>query len=373
MRSPTLRVLLIGAGHAHVEVLRQAALATRPRRQLVLAVDQNPSLYSGMLPGWVAGRYRAEDLSIDAVALARRAGAEVVLEAVHRIDADRRRAATASGRELAYDVASLDVGSSVAGRDLPGVREHALPIRPIQAFLSGAEKTLARARAASRDRPFRLLVVGAGAGGVELAFCFESRLRAETGGAARVALLDRARSVLPGAPDSLARRITRAAGRRGIQLELGVEVEALDDRGARLRGGRRLEADAVVWSPGPAAHSFLRDSGLPVDARGFVRIRPTFQVEGFDRLFAIGDCASLAGMKKAGVYAVRGGPVLAENLRRLPDGRALSFYRPQRDFLSLLNLGDGSAVGVWRGISFEGRSVMRLKDRIDRRFMRRYR
>jgi selenide,water dikinase len=326
-----------------------------------------------MLPGWVAGQYRVEDLSIDAVALARRAGAEVVLEAVRRIDAERRRAVTASGRELEYDLASLDVGSGIAGLDLPGAREHALPIRPIQQFLASVENVIARARAGSGGPPFRLLVAGAGAGGVELAFCFESRLRAETGRAVGVTLVDRDRGVLPGSPASLARRISRAAGRRGIQLELGVELEALENGGARLRGGRRLEADAVIWSPGPAAHPFLRDSGLPVDARGFVRIRPTFQVEGFDRLFAIGDCASLSGMKKAGVYAVRGGPILDENLRRLPEGRTLALYRPQRDFLSLLNVGDGTAAGVWRGISFEGRWVMWLKDRIDRRFMRRYR
>ena len=118
---------------------------------------------------------------------------------------------------------------------------------------------------------------------------------------------------------------------------------------------------------------FLRESGLPVDARGFVRVRPTLQVEGSDRLFAVGDCASLPGMQKAGVYAVRGGPILAENLRRLPEGRALRAYRPQRGFLSLLNLGDGTAIGAWRGIGFEGRWAMRLKDRIDRRFLERYR
>ena len=134
-----------------------------------------------------------------------------------------------------------------------------------------------------------------------------------------------------------------------------------------------MAADAVVWSTGPAAHAFLRDSHLPVDAQGFVRVRPTLQVVACDRLFAVGDCASLAGMQKAGVYAVRCGPILAENLRRAQAGRALRVYRPQREFLSLLNLGDGTAVGSERGFSFEGRWVMRLKDRIDRRFVEKYR
>jgi selenide,water dikinase len=339
----------------------------------VLAVDSNPALYSGMLPGLVAGQYRAADLAIDAVALARRAGAEVVLEAVARVDAAGRRVFTASGRELGYDVASLDVGSGMAGSELPGVAEHALPVRPLHRFVASLSDLIARARSAPPGAPFRLLVVGAGAGGVELALCCQARLRAERGGPALVTLLERAEAILPGAAPGLARRAEGALRRRGIPLALAAEVEALEQGGARLRGGGRLEADAVIWSPGPAAHSFLRQSGLPVDEGGFVRVRPTFQVEGDDRLFAVGDCASLSGMQKAGVYAVRGAPILAENLRRVIAGRRLRVYRPQRGFLSLLNFGDGTAAGAWRGIGFEGRWAMRLKDRIDRRFVERYR
>jgi len=369
----TPRVLLVGAGHAHVEVLRLAAEGSQPDVELVLAVDRNPSIYSGMLPGYVAGQYRAAELAIDAIALAQRAGAEVVLEKVCSIDAVGQRVVTTSGREIAYDFASIDVGSGVLGSGLPGVAAIALPVRPIERLVAGVEPLLAQARGLPGPTPFRLLVVGAGAGGVELAFCFEARLRAETRRRAEVTLLDRGDAILAGAAASLVRRVTRAARRRGIELKLGGEVEALESGLARIAGGRALEADAVVWSPGPAAHAFLRESGLPVDAGGFVRVRPTLQVEGFDRLFAVGDCASLAGMKKAGVYAVRCGPILAENLRRLQAGLELRVYRPQRQFLSLLNLGDGTGIGVERGFSFEGRSVMHLKHRIDRRFVEKYR
>jgi selenide,water dikinase len=367
------RIALIGAGHAHVEVLRQAAVRAQPDPRLVLVVDRHPAIYSGMLPGFVAGHYRATELAIDAVSLARRAGAEVVLEKACRIDAASQRVVTESGREIAYDFASLDVGSGVLGRSLPGVDVHALPVRPIERLIEGVGALLARAREHSAGAPFRLIVVGAGAGGVELAFCFEARLRRETSRPLAVTLLDRGDAVLPGAAASLVRRVTRAARRRGIDLKLGAAVEALETGIVRLANGRTLAADAVVWSTGPAAHSFLRESELPVDAQGFVRVRPTLQVVGYDRLFAVGDCASLAGMQKAGVYAVRCGPILAENLRRAQAGLALRVYRPQRNFLSLLNLGDGTAVGVERGFSFEGRWVMRLKDRIDRRFMEKYR
>jgi selenide,water dikinase len=369
--SPT-RILLIGAGHAHVEVVRRAAARPQPGVKWTLAVDRSPTLYSGMLPGLVAGQYRPAQLEIDAAALARRAGAEVVLEPVGRIDDRRRCALTASGRELGYDLASLDVGSGMADADLPGVAEHALCVRPLPRFVASLPGLLARARSAGPG-PFRLLVVGAGAGGVELALCFEARLRAETGGRAEIALLDRAASLLPNAAPGLARRAARALEQRGVRALLGARVEALEKEGARLSGGRRLAADAVIWSPGPAAHAFLRESGLPVDERGFVRIRPTFQVEGSDRLFAVGDCASLPGVPKAGVYAVRSGPILAENLLRRARGRALRVYRPQRGFLSLLNFGDGTAAGAWRGIAFHGRWAMRLKDRIDRSYLEEYR
>jgi selenide,water dikinase len=372
MRSAT-RILLIGAGHAHVEVLRRAALRRHPGVEWTLAVEESPTLYSGMLPGLVAGQYRPADLEIDAAALARRAGAQLVIEKVGRVDAERRVALTVSGRPLAFHLASLDVGSRMADAELPGVAERALCVRPLSRFLASLPGLLERARSGLRGRRFSLLVVGAGAGGVELALCFEARLRAETGKGAEVVLLDRAESPLAGAAPGLARRAGRALERRGVRVVLGAEVEALEKEGARLRGGGRLAADAVIWSPGPAAHPFLRESGLPVDPRGFVRIRPTLEVEGSESLFAVGDCASLPGMQKAGVYAVRGGPVLSENLRRRVAGRDLRVYRPQRSFLSLLNLGDGTAAGVWRGVAFEGRWAMRLKDRIDRRFVEGYR
>jgi pyridine nucleotide-disulfide oxidoreductase family protein len=366
----TPRVLLVGAGHAHVEVLRQAAARSERDSRLTLLVDRSPAHYSGMLPGFVAGHYSVSDLAIDVVALAQRAGAEVVLERARRVDAAGRRVLTDSGREVAFDFASLDVGSGVLGADLPGVAAFALPVRPIERLIAGVAALVAQARADAA--PFRLLVVGAGAGGVELAFCFEARLRRERSGPVTVTLLDRGESILPGAPRALVSRVLRAARRRGIELRLAASVEALERGAARLARGETLAANAVVWSPGPAAHPFLRESELPVDAGGFVRVRPTLQVEGCDRLFAVGDCASLEGMKKAGVYAVRGGPILAENLRRVQAGLELRVYRPQRDFLSLLNLGDRTAIGVKRGFAFEGRSVMRLKDWIDRRFMEKY-
>jgi selenide,water dikinase len=126
---------------------------------------------------------------------------------------------------------------------------------------------------------------------------------------------------------------------------------------------------------GAAALPIFHGSGLETDERGFVRIRPTLQCVGHDEIFAVGDCAAWAagpGLPKAGVYAVRQGPVLAHNLIALVRGERLRAYRPQRDFLSLLNLGDGGAIGTKWGVSVEGAALFALKDWIDRRFVRRF-
>ena len=176
-------------------------------------------------------------------------------------------------------------------------------------------------------------------------------------------------------PPALSRRIHRHAARRSIQIDAGRRVVGAEEGAVRFETGDRLPFDALIWVVGAASHPLFRVSGLPTDAGGFARTRPTLQIDGDDTLFAVGDCATLDEFPetpKAGVYAVRQGPVLTRNLRATAAGGALQSYRPQTDFLTLLNLGDGTALGAkWRR-TFEGRWVMWLKDRIDRSFMRRF-
>jgi selenide,water dikinase len=190
-----------------------------------------------------------------------------------------------------------------------------------------------------------------------------------------VTLLERGPAVLAGYPRAAARRVEDNARARGIEIRCGAKVAEVRRDHARLDTGEQLASDGLLWVGGAASLPLFADSGLPTDPRGFVRVRPTLQVVGHDDLFAAGDCASLEGhpdLPKAGVYAVRQGPVLARNLRARIGGGRLAPYRPQSDFLSLLNLGDGRAIASKWGLAAEGRAMFRLKDRIDRRFVRRF-
>jgi selenide,water dikinase len=368
-------LVLVGGGHAHVQVIRRFAMAPVPDVRLTVVLDRPEAVYSGMVPGFVAGDYEAADLTIDVVPLARRAGARVVLAAAEGVDPKAKEIRVAGRPALPYDVASLDVGSTVRGLELPGVREHALATRPIHAFVERLDAAVAAACARRGAEPLRVVVVGGGAAGVEVAFTLEARLRAQ-GMPADFTLAAAWPTLLPGAGHRFVRAIEREAGRRGIRLRLGVEVAGIEPDRVRVEDAADESADLVVWATGAAPHPWLDEVHVPKDAGGSLRVRETFQCVGFDDLFAAGDCAAPDAhpwVPKAGVYAVRAGPVLDANLRARLAGGRLRRYRPQRDFLALLNLGDGRALGGKWGLAAGGGAVWRLKDAIDRRFMARFR
>ncbi len=362
-----------------------AASGATAGARLTLIVDQPVAVYSGMVPGFVAGQYARSDLEIDVRPLALRAGARCIVARAIGVDLARRRVLLDGRPPIAYDTVSFDVGATVAGLEVPGAREHAVPTRPIGAFVARVDEIVAAAR--GRDG-FRVAVVGAGAGGVEVAFGLAARLGGAAGRRAEILLLETGPRVLPRYAPAVARRVEAAAAARGIRIRVAAAIARVEPDAVHPAGGERIAVDATVWVSGAAALPIFEGSGLATD-RGFLRIGPTLQCEGREDVFAAGDCAAwTAGppLPKAGVYAVRQGPVLAENLiaraggpvaragglvARARGGR-LRRYRPQRDFLSLLNLGDGTAIGTKWGLSAEGRALFALKDRIDRRFVRRF-
>ena len=364
------RVVLVGAGHTHIQVLRHWMMHPDPAVEATLVVDTPIAVYSGMAPGLVAGQYERHELEIDAVPLARRAGVRVVLAPCTGVEAANRRVLVEGREPLSFDVASFDVGSTVAGLELPGVREHAVPTRPINrlaAAISG------RVEALTSKRP-NVVIVGSGAGGIELAFCIDARLRG-LDLEPRLTIVEAGDRILPGYHPALARRIEAAARDRGIRTLVDLPVAAVEAHRVRLEDGGSLDSDLTFWVTGAAALPIFQGSDIPLCDRGYARTRPTLQVEGHDHIFAVGDCATLIDQPnrpRAGVYAVRMGPYLIENLERLNTNQRLRPYKPQGDFLALLNLGDGRAAGAKWGAAFEGRWVMRLKDRIDRRFMERF-
>ena len=360
------RLLLLGGGHAHLQVLRDFA-AQPPAGARLTLVSPHPALvYSGMVPGWLAGHYTGDDCIVPIAPVAAAANAEFIADAAIAIDPAARRARLASGATIDYDVLSVDVGGTVDRDTIPGAREHALFVRPMEHFAQLAPQLLTLAG----TRSLSVVVVGGGAGGVELAMAIQHRLADR----ARVSLLTGGTPPLPSYPAAVQGRTVRALRRCGVTLfEDG--CERIEAGHAVLGRGGRLACDAAIVATGTAAPAWLQGSGLALDDKGFIATGPTLQSSSHAEVFAAGDVASRfdAPHPKSGVYAVRAGPPLALNLRRFIGGGELQRYLPQKRSLNLLSCGERYAIASWGAWSTEGGWVWRWKDRIDRRFVNGFR
>lgn len=351
-------VVLLGAGHAHVEVLRRHAMRPQDGVRLTLIAREPHTPYSGMLPGLIRGEYDFDAAHIDCARLAAAAGARLVMAEAQAIDLAAGRVRFAGRAGVGFDLLSVDVGGVPAMPPDAGV-----PVKPIGRFLdrlAALEDTLLPGA--------RIAVVGGGAGGCELALALTSRLR----GRAAITLIA-GRGLLPRAPAGARRRVAAALAASGIET---LATEAVDCTAGclRLADGRALPVAVALWATGVVAPALLAASGLECDAVGCVVVAPTLRSVSHAAVFAAGDCAAVRGAArpKSGVWAVRAGGVLAANLRRAVAGRQPRPWHPQRSALVILGTGDGRAV-AWRdGWWFAGRLAWLWKDRIDRRWMDMY-
>ncbi len=359
-------LVLLGGGHAHVHVL-QAFGREPPAGARVTLVSPFPELvYSGMAPGVVAGHYAGADAVIPIAPLAQRAGAEFVVNAAVHIDAAERSVTLADGRVLAYDALSVDTGAVMSREAIPGARENALFVRPIEHFMQLLQPLLDLAE----QRALNIVVVGAGAAGVELAFALQFRL----GERVHLSLITGGTPPLPTHPAAVQARVLRALQRARITL-VEDECRGIEAGHVLLGGGARLACDAPLLAIGASAPPWLAGSGLALDDQGYLSTGPTLQSRSHPEVFAAGDVASRhdAPRPRSGVHAVRAGPPLAANLRAFVAGGALQDHVPQRDALYLLSCGKRHAIASWGKWSAEGRWVWWWKDRIDRAFVARFR
>jgi selenide,water dikinase len=361
------RLVLLGGGHAHVHVL--SALATQPLDDVeVTLVSPYPrQVYSGMLPGWVAGHYAIGECVIPLLPLCDRGDVTFRVTSAQRVDLDRNIIHCSNGEELPYDLLSIDTGPVADLSRIPGAVEYAISIRPIEMFIEAYQKVAALIRTRQTGARIRIAFVGAGAGGIELALAMQHAFRDIDLGVTLIS----AANTLPG---NVGPRLGRHMRAHGIVALVNQAAAEITPAGVRLASGGLVDADHVFVAIGASAAAWPRVSGLQADAQGFILVNDRLQSTSHPNVFAAGDCATMEAhpRPKSGVYAVRAGPPLAINLRRFFSGEALQRYVPQARSLYLISVGDRYAIGSWGRWSWEGRWVWKWKDRIDRAFMQKY-
>jgi selenide,water dikinase len=247
-------------------------------------------------------------------------------------------------------------------------------VRPVDHFVPRWDEICNRT--VRGQAPRRVAVVGGGAAGVEVLLAMQYRLcRLAPMSQISFELVSDGGSILLSHNSSVHAIFMRVLEQRGVTLHLGRAAERVESGVVRLSGGASVEADAIVWATGASAPSWPKVFGLATDDGGFVRVNRWLQSVSHPQVFAAGDIASVAGepRPKSGVYAVRAGPPLAKNLRRMLRGEALVDWTPQKDALALITTGDRYAVASRGSLALEGKWVWHWKNWIDRRFMRKYR
>lgn len=364
-------LLLLGGGHSHVEVLRRFGLQARRDVRIILVSPHRYTPYSGMLPGFIAGHYGFHDCHIDLERVSGFAGAQFVQVRAAGIDSARRSMLMADGSTLQYDIASIDIGSVPPTDGIPGATENTIAVKPVENFLRAWDGLAGSAAHA----PQRIAVVGGGAAGVELLLSMQHRLaQTAPAGRLRFLLITDAGCLLPSHAPAARAVFERVLRARNIDIHYRSRVARVEPGTLVTADDQRIAADAIVWATGAGAPPLLRNTGLALDAAGFIAINAQLQAIMHPDVFAAGDCATIQGIHypKSGVYAVRQGPLLAANLQRALAGRPLRAYRPQSRALALISTGDRYAVAAYGSYALAGKWIWRWKDRIDRRFMAQY-
>ncbi|MGQ0656521.1 MAG: selenide, water dikinase SelD [Chromatiales bacterium] len=371
-------LVLLGGGHSHLEVLRRFAMRPVPGLRITVVSRDVHTAYSGMLPGHLAGHYSYDESHIDLWRLARAADVALVHAPADGLDLANNRVLCRARPPIDFDILSINIGSRPHTASIQGAAENAIAVKPVDGLLSRWDEIVSKVDA-FRDR-LRIAVVGGGAGGVELALSVQHRVqqqllrngRARDG--AEIHLVTDTAQILPSHNPRVRRKLARILRERSIKVYLNCKVREVRPGLLAAEDGFTLSADVIFWATSAAAHPWLRESGLATDADGFVLVNDYLQSISHPQVFAAGDVAGSPThpRPKSGVFAVRQGPPLAENLRRAALGKPFIEFKPQRQFLSLISTGDKYAVASRSFWSLEGRWVWRWKDWIDRRFMAMY-
>ncbi|MBI2278055.1 MAG: FAD-dependent oxidoreductase [Dechloromonas sp.] len=362
-------LVLAGGGHAHLHLLKALAARPWPDVDVTLVAPHARQIYSGMVPGWMAGHYRIEQCAAPLGPLARAAGVRLIQDSVNGLDAGKRIVRTAVSGDLAYDALSLDTGADIDCSCLAATGAQLLPIRPLENFVVGwtrlLESLVARGRAS-------IAVVGGGAAGVELALAAGYRLTRGLGAANVQVTLVTGPQLLPGHGRRIVARVGRTLVEHGVNVAGGYAAGA--PNGLHLDDGSELAVDVVIAATGVRPAAWLGSSGLALAGDGFVAVHQGQQSISHREVFAAGDVASRvdAPHAKSGVYAVRAGPVLTANLERMLNGLPPLADQPQRRSLYLLATGPREAIMSWGGVAAGGRWAWKWKDWIDRRFVSQY-
>lgn len=368
MRPPGPRVVLVGAGHAHLHVLRHASLLRAAGVEPVL-VAPPVFHYSGLASGVLSGALSADRAEIDVAALASRFGVRHIVAEATDIDLANKTVRLTDNQDLSFDAVSFNVGSVTTDRSGLAEEPAVWPTKPL--INSVKLKDFVESHIRDHGESPAIVVAGGGPSGFEIAAALAGLAKRRR---TRICIQVVTNGNATWGPKRAITQLIASLQRRGVVVLPGEVVE----RGVgicRLSDGQSLPCDMLVLATGLSAVPIIASLGLPLSGDRRLRVGPTLQSIADPAVFAVGDCSVIDGAVRpaAGVFGVRAAPILLHNLAALGSGAPMRRYRPQRHWLSIMDLGDGTGLAMRDRFWWMGRAALALKRRLDLGFIDRMR
>ncbi len=369
-------LILVGGGHAHMVTLEHISDFIDKGFKVTVIAPSHYHYYSGMGPGMLGKTYAPDDIRFATRKVVTSQGGIFVRDWVVRIDPDLKQVFTRSGNSFTYDVLSFNAGSYVSMNAVTGTCQGELPdnlypVKPIEKLMEASE----RLKALFKEKKSVVTVVGGGpsaaevAGNVwQLAKKAKShkpliRIIAGKGFMSRFVprVRDRVKTILTG---------------RGIEILEGEYAKKIGQEIIVTSSGESLPTDFTFLALGVTPSTIFEASGLPTGQDHGLQVNAYLQCPEYPEIFGGGDCIYFypQPLDKVGVYAVRENPIICHNLMASLEGNPdrLEAFDPGPDYLMIFNLGGGKGVLKKHNVIFSGRIAFRIKDYIDRRFIKRF-
>jgi len=362
-----MTILLVGAGHGHLYAVSKTRQMVELGYRVVVINASRYHYYSGMGPGMLGGMYTPDETRFDIEKMVHRGGGEFIEDSVMKIDPERRVIYTSGGKIMEFDVLSCNTGSVIKDT-IPVARNgNVYPVKPL-ANLYRARDQLEQAKKGSS---LRVVVAGGGAAGVEIAANVYGRA-GSLSIHARVTIVTSG-ALLEGFPQKASQKARKWLSNHGIEVREHINVAGINNKSVSLAGGQDIPMDLCIMATGIVPPEIFSRSGMKTGPDGGLDVNEYLQAQNYPNIFGTGDGIyfSPRPLPKAGVYAVRQGPLLYQNIMAYCRGESLEAFVPQKKYLLIMNLA-GFGIAVRGKLVHCGRTWFRIKDIIDRRYIRKF-
>jgi NADH dehydrogenase FAD-containing subunit len=362
-------LVLVGGGHAHMVTLANLYTFVEKGHNITVIGPSPYHYYSGMGPGMLGKIYTPDDLRFATNHMVEKQGGTFVPGTVVRVDPEEKTVFLESGASFSYDVLSFNTGSYVPGTAVQDDGKDIYSVKPIERLIDAQARILELVS----QKKITISIIGGGPSAAEIAGNVWG-LTKNFGKIKPEIRIFAGKTFMSRFPDNVRTKVMASLTKRNIEILEPGYVKEIKTGHITVESGKSFKTDLIFLAVGVKPSPIFEKSGLPTGPDGGLLVNRYLQNTKYPEIFGGGDCIYFKDrpLDKAGVYAVRENPVLYHNVMASLEETNLMPFDPGGDYLIIFNMGDGTGVLRKKRLVLGGRLAFKIKDYIDRKFMKKF-